>query len=128
VTVATHTEILTLYIAVLVAIGPPGSAAAKAAAPPVDHWLPFWLFLIATPLVIWIVYATKVKTEKGHVPIKPAEWPVWEIVAGTIAYVAWALALPNSPISWPYPGIPGLIVLLTSTALGLLGPLFSGTI
>src|SRR5262249_1049010 len=74
------TEVVTLYVAVVAAIHPnssdasgTGAAGAKAvqsaissavqkssAVTPID-WGVFWSFLVATPVVLWVVYATKLK-------------------------------------------------------------------
>ena len=117
------TETLTLYVAVLAALQPPGKETVSG-----PSWAIFWCFLIATPLVIWLVYITKVKTADMPIPWAPLKWPLWEMAAGTIAYVAWAFALPTTPFGsflWYSTGLAGVIVLITSTVLGLLAPLFA---
>jgi hypothetical protein len=57
----------------------------------------------------------------------PATWPVWEMSAATIAYIAWAFALPNTPFAqfsdWYSPGLAGFLVLVISWGLGALAPL-----
>jgi hypothetical protein len=118
------TEVLTLYVAVVAAIHP-------ATAPPgpvqPGDWYTFVTFLIATPIIFWLVYAAKLKSAKKPLPIAPAAWPVWEMSAATIAYAAWAFALPNTPFrefGWYTTGLGSVIVLVTSTVLGLLAPLF----
>jgi len=115
------TEVLTLYVAVLAALQQPAQKGQVTAA----QWNTFWLFLAATPIVVWLVYAAKVKALPKPLPLKLGEWPVWEMVAATISYWAWAQALPNSPFAEYYsPAIAGVIILVTSTALGLLAPFF----
>ena len=117
------TETLTLYVAVLAALQPSTKSAV-----PSPTWGVFWWFLIATPLVIWLVYITKAKTAGKPIPWAPLKWPLWEMGAGTIAYVAWAFALPTTPfalLAWYSTGLAGVIVLITSTILGLLAPLFA---
>jgi hypothetical protein len=117
------TETLTLYVAVLAVLQPPTKEGLAG-----PNWAIFWWFLIATPLVIWLVYITKVKTAGKPIPWAPLKWPLWEMAAGTIAYVAWAFALPTTPfasLAWYSTGLAGVIVLITSTILGLLAPLFA---
>jgi hypothetical protein len=117
------TETLTLYVAVLAALQP---APKEPAAPP--SWAIFLCFLIGTPLVIWLVYITKAKTSGKPIPWAPLKWPLWEMAAGTIAYVAWAFALPTTPfasLAWYSTGLAGIVVLIASTVLGLLAPLFA---
>ena len=119
------TEILTLYVAVLAAIH-------------TDHvstgdWVAFWCFLAATPFVVWLLYAAKVKASGKHkkLPVAFSKWPVWEMFAALIAYFAWAFALPGNPFTgWSAysSALAGIIVLVASTILGLLAPLFQRAI
>ena len=119
------TEVLTLYVAVVSALQAPGEETARV----IGGWTPFWSFLALTPVVVWLVYAAKVKAAAGDsrtLPLHPSMWPLWEMTAATMAYTAWAIALPNSPfltLGLP-PGIAAVIVLVTSTLLGLLAPVF----
>ncbi|HJZ47488.1 MAG TPA: hypothetical protein VKE41_10000 [Roseiflexaceae bacterium] len=74
-----------------------------------------------------MVFVAKVKSENRQLPLLPWTWPVWEMLAGTIAFVAWAFALPTTPFStlgWYSPGLAGVVVTIASTLLGLLAPLF----
>ena len=114
------TEILTLYVAVLAAVSQPDQVTNA-------EWITFWVFLGATPVVVWLVYGAKIKAAQKPLPLAPGTWPVWEIFAATAAYFAWALALPNTPFadySWYSSALSGVIVLVTSTFLGLLAPFF----
>lgn len=114
------TEILTLYVAVLAAVQEAGKVT------PAD-WAVFWSFLMATPIVVWLVFGAKLKTANKPLPLSYGSWPIWEMFAATVAYVAWAFALPNSPFTaytWYSSALSGLGVLIASTALGLLSPFF----
>ena len=114
------TEILTLYVAVLATIHQPNKVTS-------GEWIAFWSFLVATPVVVWLVYGAKLKALQKALPLSLATWPVWEMFAATIAYCAWALALPNTPFSefaWYSAGLSGVVVLVASTVLGLLAPFF----
>lgn len=117
-------EILTLYVAVLAAIH-------------TDHittkdWMTFWCFFAATPIVQWLLYAAKVKASGDKkLPLSPKQWPLWEMFAALVAYFAWAFALPGSPfIALPIysSAFAAIVVLVTSTVLGLLAPLFQQSI
>lgn len=116
------TEVLTLYVAVLAAIQDPNRKSYN------SLWAAFYFFLIATPLVVWLVYAAKVRAAGKPLPLAPRTWPLWEMFAATVAYAAWAFALPESPFkyyeNWYTPALAGVIVLIISTLLGLLAPLF----
>jgi hypothetical protein len=143
------TEVLTLYIAVLAAIQPavttplpatqtppaPSQAlAAIATQPPPVHslWVTFYCFLIATPLVVWLVYSAKVRTAGRPLPVRPKTWPMWEMFAATVGYATWAFALPNNPFKYSYDwyssALAGVLVLIVSTILGLLAPLLQRTL
>ncbi len=112
------TEVVTLYVAVVAAISSLSDSWRYAA---------LGVFVLITPLVVWIAFATKVKGAGKPMPARPRQWPVWEMVAADIAFCAWAFALWNHPGADPKTvptGLAGLLVLGTSTALGLLSPLF----
>jgi hypothetical protein len=114
------TEVLTLYVAFIAAIQKPDKVSRA-------QWVVFWSFLAFTPIVVWMVYAAKVKVARGALPIAFRAWPVWEMLAATIAYVVWAFALPQTPFVqylWYSSALAGIAVLVTSTVLGLLAPLF----
>lgn len=59
-------------------------------------------------------------------PLAPRAWPMWEMFAATVAYVAWAFVLPNSPFQqfqdWYSSALAGVVVLAATTILGLLAP------
>jgi hypothetical protein len=129
------TEVLTLYVAIVAAIHPSpttsgGVSAIKLAAPVTyADWAVFFTFLAATPIVFWVVYAAKLKSAQKPIPVAVRTWPVWEMFAATLAYFAWAFALPDTPFrqfenNWYSAGLAGIAVLVASTVLGLLAPLF----
>jgi len=59
------TEVLTLYIAVVAALQDPTRTTRGA------FWVTFYIFLVATPLVVWFVYAAKVSAAKKPLPLRP---------------------------------------------------------
>ena len=114
------TEILTLYVAVLAAVHQTDKVTRA-------DWIAFWTALVATPIVVWLVFGAKIKAAGKALPLRFRAWPVWEMFAGTVAYCAWAFALPNAPFSeysWYSSALSGLAVLVASTVLGLLAPFF----
>ncbi|PYU27385.1 MAG: hypothetical protein DMG32_07270 [Acidobacteria bacterium] len=118
------TEILTLYVAVLAVLG---NAKGLTVRPTMGTVITFWSFFLATPATVWILYAVKLKTDNKSLPLTPVKWPIWEMVAGTVGYAAWAMALPDNPFidaAWYSSGLAGVIVLVSSTFLGLIAPLF----
>src|SRR6266478_7309036 len=54
-------EILTLYVAVLAAVQQPNKVTSA-------DWTAFWGFLVATPVVVWLVYGAKVKAANKPLP------------------------------------------------------------
>ena len=110
------TEILTLYVAVLAAIRNPQSNSSS------GQWGAFVICQLATPTAVWLVYVAKLRQAKP--PLSPEQrlLPVWEMVAGTVAYVAWAVNLPDTPVLAAL-GAPealaGIVVLAVATVLGL---------
>jgi hypothetical protein len=122
------TEILITYVAVIAAIA--GATAGTSGAPsPQGLWVAFIAFLIATPVIVWLVYAGKLRTAGKPLPRGVRDWPRWEMVAATAGYAAWAFALPSTPFAhfaWYNPGVAGVTVLITATMLGLLTPVVLG--
>jgi|SRR5947209_1499419 len=134
------TEVVTLYVAVAAALQPPtpptaGRSAAQVSTAAVNtataslqpEWIAFWCFFVATPLVVWVVFASKLKEAGKPLPLTYDTWPVWEMMAALISFCAWAFALPSTPFrdfNWYSPALASIAVLLASTILGLLAPLF----
>lgn len=116
------TETLTLYVAVIAALPRIENTTQIAM-----DWLvaTFVFFLLFTPAAIWVAYAAKLRANGKPFPKTMRSWPVWEMIAGTIAYVAWSIGLSDSPFSTIIPlALGGVIVLVTSTILGLIAGLF----
>ena len=114
------TEVITLYVAVLATIQT-GDTVTSA------HWIAFWSFMVATPVVVWLVYGAKIKALEKPLPLRFGAWPLWEMFAATFAFSAWTLALPKSPFAeypWYSSALSGVAVLVASTVLGLLAPFF----
>jgi hypothetical protein len=124
------TEVLTLYVAALAALAPshPSIAAEKSALPETGGAIAssaalvaFWIFLVLTPLIVWLVYAAKVRNAGKRIPTKPKTWPWWEMV----------YALPDSVFtrfSWYTAALGTLAILVVSTLLGLVAPLVHRTL
>jgi hypothetical protein len=116
------TEILALYTSIATAIqtteGPPIEMTA---------WIAFVVCLILAPLSVWLLYAGKVKLSGKDVPVRWAEWPVWEMFAATIAFFAWGFSMPNSPFrffeEFYSPAIAAIVLPCSALVLGLLAPI-----
>lgn len=119
------TEILTLYVSVKAALRQPDAINVTA------EWITFAGFLLATPVIVWLLFAAKVKSDGKSTPRAYAQMPVWEMIAGMIAFSVWAFALPESPfetLGWYSAALGGVAVLLVSTFLGLIAPVVQGTL
>jgi hypothetical protein len=115
------TEVLTVYVAVVAAVNPAGAPVASRG----SAWAAFLVFLVFTPLAVWLVYAGKVRRAGKKLPISLKRWPKWEMFAATAAYAVWAFAMPETPFSefgWYSTAIAAVAVLVVTTALGLAAP------
>ncbi|MDY7091629.1 MAG: hypothetical protein SX243_01520 [Acidobacteriota bacterium] len=108
------TEILTVYVPVLAMLE---TTAGKVVG--------FQGFLIATPIVVWLLFAAKLRTASGTLPLNPKAWPWWEMVAATLAFFVWACALDDNAVPLAInESLAGILVLISAPALGLLAPIF----
>jgi hypothetical protein len=117
------TETLTLYIALVAALEPITNPTPSFT----SRWIAFGLFLVFTPLAVWITFAAKIASDQKELPVHPRQWPKWEMSAGTLAFIAWAMGLPDTPFAeftWYSASIGGFVVLITSTFLGMVAGLF----
>lgn len=112
-------EVLTLYVGVLAALQQGNKL-------PPSAQMVFWTFLVVTPVVVWLVYAAKVRAGGGAIPWALDKWPMWEMTAAAIGFAAWGVALPDNPFKdqgWYSSAVAGVGVVVTSTLLGLIAPL-----
>lgn len=119
------TEVIGTYIAAIAVTAPAVAGSARQ----VDGAFLFWGFLIAVPIIVWLVFAGRVKTAGKEIPMDIRKWPKWEMVAATAAFAVWALAIPENPFTtqtWYSAGLVGLAVIVVSTALGLLATVVRG--
>lgn len=118
-------EIITLYVAFLgVAAGASGSYTAR--------WVGAAVFLVLTPLFVWADWRAKVRATGHGDGANRLPLSRFNLVAATVAFAAWVLALPNGPFTelgfyneqWA-----GFIALAASVVLGIAatiwGPLSS---
>jgi hypothetical protein len=114
------TETITLYVAYLALLNPVVAKAGKKVCEAGgfdDRWAGVVVFAALTPVVVLLVYIAKVRGTK-----QPFRWPVWEMAAATLAFLAWAFALPDTPllsVCGYKVEIGAFIVLVTTIAIGL---------
>jgi hypothetical protein len=115
------TEVVTLYIAAVAA-----STALQSQWAFITPARLYWFFVIFTPLFVLLTYIGKRKAAVG-LPVWPSsarEWPWWSMFAPMVAFMAWALAVPDNGILDD--GVIGaFLALFVSILLTTLEPLFS---
>jgi len=82
------TEVIGAYLAVIAIIPAQQSHVAQ--------WAAFWFFWIMTPVIVWLGVALK----QGSFDLSPSDWPLWPMLAATLAFVAWAAVIPDSAIAY----------------------------
>lgn len=114
-------ETITLYLAVLSSLPVlvsviPGLSAVNV----------YWFFGALTPLLFAAIYAGR-RRAAGK-PRSPGFklWPWWPMIAATIAFLAWGLAVPGGPFLTDEKGrvLGGLVAIVVSTLLGVGGRFF----
>jgi len=115
------TEVVTLYVSALSA----EQALVDATGFFNATWI-FWSFAALTPVLLLLVYASKLATAGEPLP-RPPQWPWWKMTAATIAFAVWATAVPGNPyLSGTASAVAGLGAMLVSTLLSLLTPIVEG--
>jgi hypothetical protein len=113
------TEVITLYVAALSA-----EAALHATLPVVNAAAILWFFVVLTPLLLLLIYLSKVAATGDKLP-GPRLWPWWKMVAATIAFFVWALAVPGNPyLKDAAAAAAGFGAMITSTLLSVMTPIF----
>lgn len=111
------TESITLYVAATAAW-----SSLHAAFPILTPLYLYWGFVVLTPVLFLLVYLGKRRSQNlPLLPSSPTQWPWWKLIASTVAFMVWALAVP--PL---IDGDAGKVVaafgaLLVSTLLSLIG-------
>jgi hypothetical protein len=117
------TESITLYIA---------TVAAQVALTSVVPWMTprftYWAIVAGTPLLMLLLHLRAKAINGGDWKTHPAEWPWWPMIASTIAFAVWAMAVPGNPIVDTGSGTGGAVAALAavfvSTSLNLVSPFF----
>jgi len=84
------TETITLYLAATAAL----SSLTKTA-PGLWPMYLYWGFVALTPILFLLIYLGKRRSQ--NLPLLPdtiGDWPWWKLIASTIAFMVWALAVP----------------------------------
>ncbi len=122
------TEILALYTSISTAIQSVGTSSNNNLEQSfMSAWIAFWACFAMTPISVWLLYASKVKQAGKRLPIGFRTWPKWEMFAATLAFVAWAFAMPGSPFrsfeGFYSPGVAAIVLPCTAMLIGLAAPI-----
>lgn len=117
-------ESLLLYVALLTAVDPVAPASDAAAVDTAVHELDYggrWAALIVFVVVtVGLVIVLSIGRARSH--RAPFRWPVFELFAAPLAFAAWAVALPDTPLldfSWFNQAIGGFILLAATVLIAV---------
>jgi hypothetical protein len=111
------TETITLYVAATAAI-----ASITAAFPWLTADRLYWGFVGLTPILFLLVYMGKRRSQ--DLPVLPQQliqWPWWKLIACTVAFAFWALAVPPLVATEGGKFVAAFGALFISTMLSLIG-------
>jgi hypothetical protein len=113
------TEVITLYIAALSA-----ASALKVTVSFLTVEVLYWAFALFTPIFLLLVMVGKQPNNELLKSI--GRWPWWKMIASLIAFLIWALAVPNHPYitNEAYAIAASLGALVISTILSAMSPIF----
>lgn len=83
-------------------------------------WTIYLFYSLLTPALLLLIFAGKVRSSGRPLP-GWRDWPWWKLVASTIAFMTWALAVPTNPFNLG--AVAGLLAVLISMLLSLIEPL-----
>jgi len=88
----------------------------------------FWFFVILTPILMLLLFLRQLAIAEQDWKISIKQWPWWKIIASTVAFAVWALAVPGNPLNFVDSDVSGVIAgfaaLFVSTFLNILAPFF----
>jgi uncharacterized membrane protein YgdD (TMEM256/DUF423 family) len=90
------TETITLYVAFLALLNPLTATEGEQlcdAANYTGRWVAVGAFALLTVALVVLLHVTKVRRTK-----EPFRWPAWEMIVSLVAFVGWAVALPETPL------------------------------
>jgi RsiW-degrading membrane proteinase PrsW (M82 family) len=116
--IITHipTEIVTAYVALTALVNQPSEPIGA------GQWVAMWVGLALTPMIVWLLYAGRLKTDGKPLPLNPKQWPWTTMVVSSVAFMVWAFSLPRSPfesMSWSHPAVSAAVLLIGTTLIGL---------
>jgi hypothetical protein len=117
------TESVTLYVATVSAQG-----AITSVAPWFGPNIAYWFFVVLTPVLLLVLFLRQLAVAGKEWRLPPAGWPWWRMIASTLAFAVWALAVPGNPIIDTKNAASGVVGGLAATVvsgfLNLVAPFF----
>jgi hypothetical protein len=111
------TESITLYVAATAAM-----SSLAATFPLLTPYRLYWVFVVLTPILFFLIYIGKRRSQNlPPLPRGVAMWPWWKLIASTIAFMVWALAIPPLVATDAGKVVAAFGALLVSTLLSLVG-------
>jgi len=111
------TEAVTLYVAATSAL-----SSIKGAFPEITPASLYWGFVVFTPVLFLLIYLGKRRSQKlTLLPAERSQLPWWPLVASTIAFGVWALAVPPLVTTDGGKIVAAFGALLVSTLLTVIG-------
>ena len=90
------TESVTLYVAALSAL-----SGLREISSSIDARTVYLVFgVVLTPALVLLLLIAKLAADPNYndpLPWNPRKWPWWKMIAASIAFLAWGLAVPNNP-------------------------------
>jgi len=86
----------------------------------------YWFFVIFTPIIFLLIFCGKRREAELQLLPSFKKWPWFKLVASSVAFAFWALAIPTNPYLHGAAGgtIGAFCALFVSTFLTLLQPFF----
>lgn len=115
-------ETITLYLATVASL-----PVLVKTIPGLSSWMVYALFGALTPILFALIYSGKRLAAGESRSPGWKLWPWWPMVAATIAFLAWGLAVPDGPFLTSEGGrvLSGLLAIIVSTLLGVVGRFFA---
>lgn len=111
------TESITLYVAAIAAM-----SSFTATFPALTPRMLYWIFVGLTPALFVLIYIGKRRSQNlRYMPQSFAQWPWWKLIASTIAFMFWALAVPPLVATDAGKVVAAFGAVLISTLLGVVG-------
>lgn len=116
------TEVITIWVALLAVLNdpkpPPGKDICQA------DWSTHWILAIVVALLGSLLTLGLAYRKFADTPDVAFKWPIFQMIAAPVAFMAWAIALPESPLQsacWYTPAAGSFVVMFATVAVTTVG-------